>query len=123
MHDYDGALEAVSASLNVKSTIDDYNDLVTPDVTYKTGINEFTHPYLGLDEELFDTPALFFYEAFTADLWNAFEEGHVIKEYALTDTRLYGMNLFGSSFYGLDIPMLISMKMYYSQMGLKCNEL
>lgn len=118
MHDYDGALEAASASLNVKSTIDDYNDLVTPDVTYKTGINEFTHPYLGLDEELFDTPALFFYETFTADLWNAFEEGHVIKEYALTDTRLYGMNLFGSSFYGLDIPMLISMKMYYSQMGL-----
>ena len=118
MHDYDGALEAATQSLGVKNTIDDYNNLVTPDATYGTGINEFTHPYLELDEELFDTPALFFYEAFTDDLWNAFEEGHVVKEYALTDSRLYGMNLFGSSFYGLDIPMLISMKMYYNPIGL-----
>lgn len=118
MHDYDGALKAATASLKVKNTMDNYNDLVIPEVTYGTGISEFTHPYLELNEELFDTPVLFFYEAFTTDLWNAFEEGHIVKEYALTDTRLYGMNMFGSSFYGLNIPMMISMNMYYSPIGL-----
>lgn len=111
MRDYDGAFEAAGESLALKSLIDNYNELLVTETMSGSGL-AFTRPELELEEELFDTPVSFFYEAFTPEMWNAFEEGHVLKEYLLTDT------MYGNLFYGLNIPCIMPMNLYYSLLGL-----
>ena len=118
MRDYDGAFEAAGESLALKSTIDDYNDFLEVESMFGSGLMEFTRPYLKLEEELFDTPAMFLYGAFPDEMWEAFEEGHVLKEYFLTDVEVFGYAVYGSSFMGFDIPVIISMNVYYSPLGL-----
>ena len=98
MRDYEGAFQAAGESLALKSTIDDYNDFLEVESRFGSGLMEFTRPYLKLEEELFDTPAMFLYGAFPDEMWEAFEEGHVLKEYFLTDVEVFGYAVCGSSF-------------------------
>ena len=118
MRDYDGAFEAAGESLELKSTIDDYNDLLAMDAMFGSGLTEFTRPELELEEELFDTPVMVFYDALPDELWEAFEEGHILKEYLLTDLRMYGSTSYGYSFYGLNTPLIFAYYVYYSPLGL-----
>lgn len=118
MRDYDGAFEAAGESLELKSTIDDYNDLLAMDAMFGSGLTEFTRPELELEEELFDTPVMVFYDALPDELWEAFEEGHILKEYLLTDLRMYGSTSYGNLFYGLNTPLIFAYYVYYSPLGL-----
>lgn len=119
MHDYDGAFDAAEESLTLKSAIDNYNDFVAVETEYGSNLLEFTRPELALEEELFDTPVMFYREAFTPEMWDAFEDGHVLKEYLLTDVRVYGSASEGTLIYGLDTPVTMSYgSLYYSPLGL-----
>ena len=83
MRDYDGAFEAAGESLKLKSTIDDYSNLLQPENLMGTGTMEFTRPYLTLEEELLESPCYLMLETMTPELWNMFEEGHILKDYLL----------------------------------------
>ena len=118
MRDYDGAFEAAGESLKLKSTIDDYSNLLQPENLMGTGTMEFTRPYLTLEEELLESPCYLMLETMTPELWNMFEEGHILKDYLLTDQKLFGMPTMGMTYLGLNVPCLYAMNTYYSPLGL-----
>ena len=118
MRDYDGAYAAAGESLKLKSTIDDYNQLLAPETMSGSGMIELTRPLLTLEEELFETPSRLIYEAWTPELWEASEENSVFKNYIMTDVRLRGYPVMGNTFYGLNIACSYSLNVYYSSMGL-----
>lgn len=120
MRDYEGAFAAADSCLMLSNVIDDYNDLIVPDAMYMSGQDEFTRPNLEMEEELFYTPQMFFYEAVTPELWDTFEEGHVFKEYVLTDVKAFGSNANGIASYGAleDLHYLVCLNVYYNPLGL-----
>lgn len=118
MRDYEGAFAAADESLKLKNTIDDYSTLLQPEAMFGYGINEFVRPYLTLQEELFETPYYVMLQALTPELWDTFEEGHIVKDYLLTDVKLFGIPMLGSQYWGLNIPCLYAMNTYYSPLGL-----
>lgn len=118
IRDYDNAFAAAEESLKLKNTIDDYNDLLQPETMFGTGKLEFVRPYLRLEEELFETPAGMMLQMLTPDLWNAFEEGHLVKDHLLTDEKIFGIPTMGNSYWGLNEPCLYASNTYYSPRGL-----
>ena len=87
MRDYEGAFAAADESLKLKNTIDDYNTLLQEENVMGTGTLELARPYLTLQEELFETPSMFILQGLTSELWDAFETGHLVSDYLLTDER------------------------------------
>ena len=118
LRDYEGAFDAAGESLKLKSTIDDYNNLIAPESLFGTGLDEFTRQYFTLEEEMFETPMNVVLQAFTQEMWNSFEEGHILKNYMLTDAKIYGIPMYGQSFMGLNIPCLYGTKTYYNPFSL-----
>lgn len=118
MRDYDGAFEAAGECLALKNTIDDYHNLLQPATTYGDGQIEFIRPYLTLEEEMFESPDYLRLQIFTQDLWDAFEEGHLVKDSLLTDIRIYGTPQQAYSVCGLNVPCGYAMNTYYSPLGL-----
>ncbi|MEQ2976024.1 RagB/SusD family nutrient uptake outer membrane protein [Butyricimonas faecihominis] len=118
IRDYDGAFAAAEESLKLNNSIDNYYDLIAPETMLGTGMLEFTRPYFTCEEELFETPSMYLSVAFTPEMWNAFEEGHIIPDYILTDESILGYPAEGNMYYGLDVPVLYSFNVYYSPFGL-----
>lgn len=134
MRDYEGAFAAAGESLKLKNTIDDYNNKLElgmygsmlapmlPMMGITMDLREFVRPYLSCEEELFETPSMFFYMPFSLEFWQDVEENHIFRSYILTDEKLgvimpslagYGMLL-----NGLDVPMPFNFTLYYSPIGL-----
>ena len=118
MRDYEGAFAAADESLKLKNTIDDYNTLLQEENVMGTGTLELARPYLTLQEELFETPSMFILQGLTSELWDAFETGHLVSDYLLTDEKLFGFLSMGPSLYGLNIPCSYGQNVYYSPIGL-----
>ena len=118
MRDYEGAFAAADESLKLKNTIDDYNTLLQEENVMGTGTLELARPYLTLQEELFETPSMFMLQGLTSELWDAFETGHLVSDYLLTDEKLFGFLSMGPSLYGLNIPCSYGQNVYYSPIGL-----
>lgn len=100
--------------MKLNNSIDNYYDLIAPETMLGTGMLEFTRPYFTCEEELFETPSMYLSVAFTPEMWNAFEEGHIIPDYILTDESILGYPAEGNMYYGLDVPVLYSFNVYYS---------
>ena len=118
MRNYVGAFEAAGECLALKNTIDDYHNLLQPATTFGDGQIEFIRPYLTLEEEMFESPDYLMLQIFTQDLWDAFEEGHLVKDSLLTDIRIYGTPQQAYSLCGLNVPCGYAMNTYYSPLGL-----
>lgn len=118
MRDYTGAYAAAGESLKLNGNIDDYNQFLAEETMFNSGI-EFTRPKLACTEQLFETPAqLSILSAFSPEMWDTFEDEHIIKKYMSTDEKIFGFLLMGKSRYGLDIPCLYAFNAYYSSIGL-----
>jgi len=118
MRDYEGAFEAAGECLALKSTIDDYHELLQPSTTYGDGQIELTRPYLTLQEEMFETPYCLILSVLTQDLWDVFEEGHLVRDSLMTDIRIYGTPTQAYALCGLNVPCCYAMNTYYSPLGL-----
>lgn len=114
MRDYEGAFSAAGKSLELKSVIDDYNDKLVSglyaqmvDMLKQAGMGEmfemlgipadvdvrgFARGYLSCEEELFETPMVF-YTTFTSEWFENLEENHIYRYHLLTDERLRMLNL------------------------------
>ena len=118
MRDYEGAFIAAGQSLELNDAIDNYNDFIEPESTMGTGLLEFTHPRFALQEELFQTPVSIATAVLSSEMWDAFEEGHVVGEYLMTDVKMFGMPMIASPFCGIPVAALYSNAVYYSPLGL-----
>ncbi len=127
MRDYEGAFDAAKESLNLKNTIDDYNEkLVTSETAkkkYGVTVDELKRDYLTYDEELWETPSRWALP-FTYEFWNELEEYHIFHTGLLPDTYLATLSSSvqadqAMKYNGLEnLPYPTVTNVYYSPMGL-----
>lgn len=108
MQKYDEAMSAAEQSLAIKSDIDDYRVYLG---------NIFTRPELESSEELFFTSNSQIFAAFTPELNDMFEEGHILHENFESDMVMTGTS-WGMSLYGIDTQVWFGINTVFNSLGL-----
>lgn len=111
MRRYDEAESLATEVLGIESRVDNHR-LAMDEAIY-------VRPKLESVEDLFYTPNSPIFAAFSPEMEDLFEPGSILFDYYESDTREYGVPVFGPAYYGLSVNVWIAMyTTYFSGAGL-----
>lgn len=124
MQQFDEASAAAKQALTFNSVVSNYNQMLSSLTGYITTYPVVLRPHLKVEEDIFYTYGLEFFNAITTHAWNAFEPGHASRDKMASDRMMYDYMMgMGMSYIGLDYTFTFDLESGWNGSGVKTTQM